>query len=70
MSREFGDTRHLSTIRNKMKNLLVLPRGKNEGEKEARRLLQQRFYRRKQEGILGKRRQKRKRENQSDETHS
>lgn len=63
------DTRHLSTIRNKMKKLLVLPRERNEAEKEAHRLSQQRFYRRKKEDILGKRRQKRKRENQSDETH-
>lgn len=59
-----GDTRHLGAIRNKMKKLLVLPKEKSEAEREAHRLSQQRFYCRKKEDILEKRRRKRKRSNQ------
>lgn len=61
------DTRHLGAIRNKMKKLLVLPGKKSEAERVAHRLSQQRFYSRNKEDILEQRRQKRKREQQSED---
>lgn len=65
-----GDARHLCAIRKKTKSLLVLPREKSEAEKEAHRLSQQKFYRRKKEEILDKRRRQRNRDKQSEKTYT
>ena len=65
-----ADTRHLGAIRSKMKKLLLLPGEKmSDADKEAHRLSQQRFYLRNKESILEKKRMKRKRDKQSEDTH-
>lgn len=62
--------RHLCAIRNNTKKLLVMPREKTEAEKEAHRLAQQRFYRRKKEDNLDKKRRQRIKMKQSEDTQA